>query len=102
MRVSILVVNIFPAECRLAMLTGHHTAGRISLGPILLLVGLAVVLAVLRCVIALPEWHWIICLNQFFLKYREPEPAYLSLDFPFLLFVSFYQVLREGSLIRFV
>jgi len=54
------VVNIFPAKCGLAMLTGHHTAGGISFGPILLLVGLAVVLAVLRRVIAFPEWHWII------------------------------------------
>ena len=72
MRVSVLVVNVFPTKCGFAMLTGHHTAGGISLGPVLLLLGLAVVLAVLRCVIAFPEWHGIIFLNQFFLKYLEP------------------------------
>jgi hypothetical protein len=69
--VSVLVVNIFSTKCGLAMLTSHHTAGCVPLGPVPLLIRLAVVLAVLRCVIAFPEWHGIICLNQFFPNYLE-------------------------------
>ena len=66
MWVSILVVNVFPTKCGLAMLTGHHTTGGISLGPVLFLIGLAVVLAVLRRVITFPEWHRLFAQTNFF------------------------------------
>jgi hypothetical protein len=104
MRVSILVVNVFSTKCGFAMLTGHHTAGGISLGPVLLLLGLTVVLAVLRCVIAFPEWHRIMGEALFFLKYLGLGPVSRGPDAP-SLYISpplpaFSQVLREGSLIR--